>query len=323
MESYEMLEQEFMAWSHCYNPVVCSSGTAALHLALEALLLPKGSQVIVPEFTYIACARACKMAGLQPVFVDCGEDLLINSHQIEQSLTCLTSAIMPVHIYGRLCDMKTIYQIAQRYKLKIIEDRAECPIGSVEWYAQSDAVIWSFYRNKVVCGEEGGLVAFKNSSSASLAKQLRSNGHRDVPYYHTPFGNNYRLSNAHAKLIRQSLANVKENLRRRALIEAAYNVVVPIELQLPPRDMIWMYDIKLPPGVDNQSLVRQLNQLGIAARCAFKPMSAQPEFIGHYDHLQAWAMSQQVLYLPVSVEMSLDQPTQIVETMLQEAGIKC
>ena len=115
MQPHERLELEFADWAGVKNVVACSSGTAALHLALEALELPRGAKVLVPDFTMVACARAVTLAGLVPVFVDCGEDMLISIDQLEQAVYKLNGeahAIMPVHVYGRRCHMAAIYQLS-------------------------------------------------------------------------------------------------------------------------------------------------------------------------------------------------------------------
>jgi len=146
MEAFEELEERLSAWSGCQNVVACSSGTAALHLAFEALQLPIGSQVIMPEFTMVACARAATMAGLRPVFVDCGEDLLMDVEKIEDYVSDLTSAILMVHVYGRVCDMERIRWIAARHNLSIIEDLAEAHGVRPDYHTR--AACWSFYRNR-------------------------------------------------------------------------------------------------------------------------------------------------------------------------------
>src|SRR5262245_15578515 len=104
MEAYQELEQALGRWVGNPNVVVCSSGTAALHLALEALPIPKGSLVLVPDFTMIACARAVTLAGLTPNFIDCGDDLLMDPTAAFLAAPADARAIMPVHVYGRRCN---------------------------------------------------------------------------------------------------------------------------------------------------------------------------------------------------------------------------
>ncbi len=105
--------------------VACSSGTAALTLALRALNIGPGDEVIVPEFTMVASAWAVTYTGATPVFVDCGDDLNIDVTRIEEKITPRTRAVMPVHVYGRRCDMDAVMDLALQYNLRVVEDSAE------------------------------------------------------------------------------------------------------------------------------------------------------------------------------------------------------
>ncbi len=127
-------EEAFAAWNGVAHGVACSSGTAALTLALRALGIGPGDEVIVPEFTMIASAWAVTYTGATPVFVDCADDLNIDVTRVEEKITPRTRAIMPVHVYGRRCDMDAIMDIAHQYNLRVVEDSAEAhgvrPVGT-------------------------------------------------------------------------------------------------------------------------------------------------------------------------------------------------
>lgn len=314
LESYQLLEKEFAEWCGIPNCIACNSGTAALHLALESLGLPPGSQVLVPEFTYVACARACSLAGLHPVFVDCTDDLLMDLTAIDSYVTERTRAIMAVHIYGRRLDMDLVSAIARRKDLFVIEDRAECPIPFGDYVA--DATCWSFYKNKVVHGEEGGMVAYPhNLSQASKSRLLRNQGSRG-DYLHCPRAHNYRLANTQASLVRSSLALVDENLRKRREVEQVYNRRVDRTYQMPNRLVPWVYDICLPLECV-AATIAQLSKAQVEFRCSFKPMSMQPEYIGHYRHLRSYRHSQQVLCLPIDPSMSEQDVAAICDCLPQ------
>lgn len=313
MEPYQELEKKFGEWQGCDNPntVAVSSGTSALHVALESLELPLGSEVIMPDFTMVACARAVVMAGLKPVFIDCGEDLNINPLLLKNALSHKTSAVMAVHIYGRQCAMGDIHVFAQHNGLKVIEDMAE--IHGIKPHPETDAACWSFYKNKIIHGEEGGMIAFKNVENVERAVSLRSLGftHRH-DFYHIPRGVNARMSNAHAKLILESLHDYEWNALRRFELEATYEDNIPKEWQLPNRDAVWVYDVLCPRGTDTQAIVDELNTQGIAARLGFKPMCRQDEFKNcptiRSQATGAISMtafySAHVIYLPVNPEMT-------------------
>lgn len=314
MESYQFLESELGYWIGSQHVVAVNSGTAALHAAIESFQFPLGSEVLVPEFTMVACARAVSLAGLRPVFVDCDDRLLINPEAIEEKITPKTKAIMAVHIYGRLCEMGRLASIAERHGLKVIEDRAEAH-GATHTYTP-DAACYSFYRNKIVAGEEGGAISFKNPEQAAFARRFRSLGFTDAhDFIHEPRGMNYRISNANAQQIRGSLRKLPINLATRRAIVEIYDKHVPVDWQMPEREAPWVYDVLLPRAGIQDVVVENLNREGIAARHGFKPMSEQPEYLGHYSSLNAYRLSQRVIYLPIQPLMPSDEPRRIVDRL--------
>lgn len=348
MEAYQQLEKEFEKWAGVSNAVACSSGTAALHLALESLQLPLGSEVILGDFNMVACARAVTLAGLVPVFVDCGEDLLIDQEQVEMGgiqrfnacggryVERNVRAVMAVHIYGRRCDMDRIRKIAQHYsrmvhgeKLYVIEDLAEA--HGIRPHSDTDAACYSFYRNKIVAGEEGGAVAFLDSGTGSLARQLRSLGFTDAhDFTHVPRGHNYRLANSLAQLIRYSLHGASHNLKLRQQVESWHDEQCPPEWRMPPRDVVWVYDLRIPglTAAQQDAIVQTLNAEGIAARHGFKPLSQQAEYRGCrvVGNGVAERMAREVIYLPVQPTMTEEDVRQtwtVLRRVLDQSGMSC
>lgn len=323
METYERLEK---TWGELVGrtetTVVCATGTAALHLALEAFSFPLGAEVIVPEYTMVACARAVTMAGLKPVFVDCNSDLLINPNLIMKKITSKTVAIMPVHIYGRRCAMDQIIEIANEKNLRVIEDCSEYHGGIL--HPSSDACCWSYYKNKIVAGEEGGVISFavadSENKATNYAKCLRSHGFGpNQDPYHIPRGLSARMSNHHATLILDSLNKLTENLVARKQVEGWYNEMMPTALRMPSRDVVWVYDVRLPARSDQRRIVRSLNQQGIPARYGFLPVSCQPEYrdvLLDTSRLKAFQASQQIIYLPVQPEMTHQTVQETTETLI-------
>lgn len=326
MEPFQQLEHDW-ALVNNLDPegmVACSSGTAALHLALECLELEASShralsQVLVPDFTMVACARAVTLAGLSPSFVDCEEDLLTAPGSFARSCNLATRVLMPVHVYGRQCDMDGIAQIASDLGLYVVEDLAEA--HGVKPHPNSTAAAWSFYRNKIISGEEGGAVYFKNPKRAALARQLRSLGFTDAhDFQHVPRGHNYRMSNSHTSLILDSLKDFERIQDRRRGVEAVYNALVPKEWQMPERDAVWVYDVRIP-SANLVDVVKKLNAEGIAARQAFKPMRSQEEYLksGYYNST-AHRMSREVMYLPVNHNMTEAVVARIVKSLIDAVG---
>ena len=338
MEPYKELEVEFakLYGMDPDNVVACSSGTAALHLGMEAMMLPLYSRVIIPDYTMVACARAVTLAGHFPVFMDCLDNLLISPEETNTFLynrlhdrsrvDPFPNVIMAVHVYGRYCDMDAFDKIRHEYKMILIEDLAEC--HGIRPHHSTDVACWSFYKNKIVHGEEGGMVYFRNKFFAKRARSLRSLGFTEQhDFLHHPRGHNYRLANCLAELILPSLLLLPENLARRREIEKVYNVYCPDTWRMPHRDVVWVYDLKLPKATieEKNAVVAKLNSEGIQARNGFVPMTLQPEYYKK-DHKSSVAHKchREILYLPVqpgvTTEDDIIRAFSIMHTMRQELG---
>lgn len=318
MEPYRQLEIDWSKWNDL-DPdgmVCCSSGTAALHLSLEALQLPQGSKCICPDLTMIACPRAITLAGLEPVFVDCDDTLNLDTDLLGQYVDKdyhlndkSPAAVMMVHIYGRRCKMSVFDGAGvdefTRHQTYLIEDLAEA--HGIKPHPETDAACYSFYKNKIVAGEEGGAVWFRNPEHAKLARQLRSLGFTDAhDFNHIPRGHNYRMSNAHAKLVIDSIGYANINmLDRWQQIERLDNAC-PDEWRQPKHDAPWVYDLRIPGMSSEQQdrVVKALNTVGITARHCFKPCHLQSEYAacqmlsrGKPFRCRSYYASQEVIYL--------------------------
>ncbi len=297
MEAYKRLEKEFAAFTGRKYAVSCSSGTASLHLSLVGLGVGPGDEVIVPDFTMAACAFAVSYTGATPIFVDCDDHLLIDVQKIEAHITPRTKAIMPVHVYGRMCDMRGIGEIASKHKLKIVEDACEVHGARI---GPADISCFSFYRNKIVHAEEGGIIVTDNEELAESIRDLKSMAYgAEHNYFHKRIGYNYRMADAEAELALRSLAEVKENLKKRKEIESWYEELVPAEYKMPAREVVWVYDLLHP---DRDSAVENLKDKG--ARHFFKPMSSFPMYGGKALNPKAQHYAECGMYLPASPEMT-------------------
>lgn len=311
MQPFEQLEHDWAVYNDLdpAGMVACSSGTAALHIALEAMRLSQGSEVIVPDLTMIAVPRAVTLAGLTPVFVDCDDTLNMDTKlRMQCGIIQLpkVNCMIIVHTYGRRVDVETWAQ--SPISAKIVEDLAEA--HGVKPSRYTDAACWSFYKNKIVAGEEGGAVWFRNNDHAALARQLRSLGFTDAhDYNHVPRGHNYRLSNIHASLILDSLRRYEDNVKGRREQERLLDASCPDEWRMPGRDAPWVYDIRVKgmTGTQQDAVVKHLNDIGIAARHAFKPMHMQEEYQGYRlvppdlgCYIKSWVAAQEVIYLPLT-----------------------
>lgn len=275
-ESYVQLEREWAEFNRVEPDcmVACSSGTAALHLAVETL---RPNWLVLPDYTMVACARACVLGDCKVHFVDCRDDLTVVPFHGPRML---------VHVYGRRC-----HEDCYPGQGPVIEDLAEAH-GIVP---RGDAACWSFYRNKVVHGEEGGAVWFKDPLAASRARMLRCLGFTpEHDYNHIPRGHNYRMSNIHAELILVSLRAYEPTARRER--EQQFERACPEQLRMPAREVPWVYDFQVPYARDR--IVRALRALGIAARPGFRPMSTLEEF-SRLPCPNALRWSQRIIYVPI------------------------
>jgi perosamine synthetase len=218
---YKELEKEYAKFVGSKYAVSCNSGTSALHLALMAVGVKKGDEVIIPDFTMAACGFAVEYCGAKPVFVDCDDTLCIDWKLIEKKITKKTKAIMPVHIYGRLCNMPEILKIAKRHRLKVVEDACEAQ-GAV-FESKADITCYSFYENKIIHAEEGGISTTNSKVYENKMNYLKNMafGYKH-DYFHKDIGYNYRMPNSQAVLALNSLYNFPREYTRRRKIEKEF-----------------------------------------------------------------------------------------------------
>jgi dTDP-4-amino-4,6-dideoxygalactose transaminase len=260
------LEQEYAKFCGKKYAVAVSSGTSALHLALIVMGIGKGDEVIVPDFTMVACGYAVAYTGAKVITVDCKDDLNIDENLIEEKITKRTKAIMPVHIYGRLCNMKAINKIAKKHGLKVIEDACEAQGAKT---GNADITCYSLYKNKIISGEEGGIITTNNKDIYDKLQDLKCMAFgKKHNYYHTEIGYNYRITESSARMALESLRNVKENLKKRKAIADDFDKQIPPEWQMPKRDVVWVYDLLPPKGIVFEGDIREF----------FKPLSTMPMF---------------------------------------------
>lgn len=257
---YKELEKQYSEFVGTKYAVAVNTGTAGLHLALVALGVGKGDEVIVPDFTMAACGFAVSYTGAKVVTVDCGDDYNIDPKLIEAKITKRTKAIMPVHIYGRLCDMKAIRKIAKKHKLKIIEDASEAHGATNGEYA--DVTVFSLYKNKIIRAEEGGIICTNSKKLYDKLNYLKNmafdKGHT---YFHKDIGFNYRMSDAQAKLALKSLKDYPKNIKKRRKLELWGK-----------RDAVWVNDTLCETEKERDVIVKSNPN----ARYFFKPLSTMP-----------------------------------------------
>ncbi|MET8681920.1 DegT/DnrJ/EryC1/StrS family aminotransferase [Streptomyces sp. NPDC004647] len=302
-------ESEFAEYNKIARGVACSSGTTALTLALRALGVGPGDEVIVPEFTMIASAWAVTYTGATPVFVDCGDDLNIDVTLIEEKITPRTKVILPVHIYGRRCDMDKIMDLAHEYNLRVVEDSAEAhgvrPVA--------DIACFSLFANKIITAGEGGICLTNDPSLADQMAHLRAMAFtKDHSFLHKKLAYNFRMTSMQAAVALAQTEQLDAILETRREIERRYDEglsgIDGITL-MPPRDVLWMYDLR---AERREELRDFLADEGIETRLFFKPMSRQPGYLNpDWPSLNASRFSEDGLYLPTHTGLTAEDQESI------------
>ena len=217
VEQFEAAFAEFCGVKH---GVSCANGTVALHLALLALGIGPGDEVIVPTLTFVATANAVRYCGATPVFVDCeSETWNIDPGLIESRITSKTKAIIVVHLYGHPVDMDAVMSLANRYRLFVVEDAAEAHgaiyrgrvVGSIGHIGT-----FSFFGNKVISTGEGGMVTTNDLELARVMRQLKEQGmDPNRRYWYPVVGYNYRMTNITAAIGLAQVEKIEWHIQRR------------------------------------------------------------------------------------------------------------
>ncbi len=272
--------------------IACSSGTAALDLAIASLRIGIGDEVIIPTFTIISCASAVIKSGATPIFID-ADPITWNMDvdYIEDAITPKTVAIMAVHIYGLPVDMDPLIEIANKYGLYVIEDAAEL-IGAKYKNKNCGSFghisTFSFYPNKQITTGEGGMVLTNDSEISNRCKSLRNlcfqPGNRFV---HEELGWNYRMTNLQAALGLAQLEKLDLTIKKRKKIGELYTkylkgvnqIILPLKKTNFATNIYWVYGIIIDSKYGTaKKFMEKLKALKIGTRPFFYPMHNQPVF---------------------------------------------
>lgn len=282
----DKFEGMFSSYSDCEYGVTVSNGTVALHLALVALGIGEGDEVIIPDLTFAATINAVLHANATPVIVDIeDQSWCIDPDEIEKSITSKTKAIIPVHAYGQVCDMDSIMNLAKQYSLMVIEDCAEAhgamfkgnKVGSF-----GDIGCFSFYGNKVITTGEGGMCVTNSTKLNDKLRLLRDHGmSKTKRYFHEVVGYNYRMTNLQAAIGLAQLERINEIHKNRFLYEKLYRRIMSdsnfeFQQDLENRKRITWLVCLLVVGNDNNErdlLIELLIDHGIEARPFFYLLS--------------------------------------------------
>ncbi len=322
-DEVEAFEQEFAHFCEAKHAVGVASGFDALTLAIRALGIGPGDEVITVSHTFISTALAVLAAGATPVFVDVDpRTLLIDSSQITKKITSKTKAILPVHLYGNVADMDAVMAIARSRHLFVIEDACQAHgsryrgrrAGSI-----GDVGCFSFYpsKNLGAMGDGGALVT--NSSRVAKQVKILRNVGQQKKNLHTIYGYNSRLDALQAAILRVKLRNLDERNERRRTIAAAYHtafVSLPLRCVEVPKMVTPNYHLFVIENSRRNKLIRFLAKRGIATGIHYPiPVHLQPCMkplgLRRGDLPVTEACAKRVLSLPVFPELKADEIEQV------------
>jgi dTDP-4-amino-4,6-dideoxygalactose transaminase len=342
VETFAQAFGDYVGTKHCIG---CNSGTDALYLALRALNIGPGDEVITSPFTFIATAEAISAVGATPVFVDIDLDTFnLDVAKIEAAVSDRTRAIMPVHLFGRPVDMGPIMDLSARYNLMVIEDCAQAT--GAEWMGQQVGRIgqvgcFSFFPTKNLggCGD-GGALTTNDDNLAATARMLSEHGSR-VKYHHEAIGVNSRLDSVQAAILAIKLRHLDRWNQQRSqvadryhhLLDSVTEVVRPLPVTF-GRSVWNQYTLRLPQataeGQERNQVQQRMREAGVICMVYYPlPLHLQPVYrsLGYQpgDFPQAEAAAHQVLSLPMFPELGAAAQEQVVQTLksvLAEVGLK-
>ena len=296
-------EQDFAAYlGGGVQTMAVNSATAGLHLALEALGIGPGHEVIVPTLTFTATAEVVRYLGAKPVFVDVDPlTLTLDLAAVEAAIGPHTRAVIPVHYAGLACDMDNLLDLAHEYGLKVVEDAAHAfPTrykGRLVGTLDSDATVFSFYANKTMTTGEGGMVVTRDVQLAARVRVMRLHGisqdafarysSRTPAWFYevVAAGFKYNLTDLAAAIGIEQLRKIDRFLARREQLAAAYTEALaglPLRLPAAPQpgsSHAWhLYPVRLLPGArrGRDDLIALLAERGIGTSVHFIPLHRQP-----------------------------------------------
>jgi perosamine synthetase len=322
-------EEKFSEFVNVNHAATVCNGTVALHLALLALGIGPGDEVIVPSLTYIASVNAITYVGATPIFADSLHSTWqINPEEIETLISPRTKAVMVVHLYGQACDMDLIVKIAHKNDIYIVEDCAEA-FGTL--YKGShvgtfgDISTFSFFGNKTITTGEGGMVVSNDLTLIDRARHFRGQGlatHRE--YWHDVIGYNYRMTNIAAAIGVAQLERANELIERKREIANLYKNgmgALPLEFhQEAPNTLhsYWMISILVNNPSQRDELRQHLKVRGIETRPLFYPIHTMPMYSSGFRSLRvADDISRRGINLPSWPDLSQDQIAEIISSICE------
>ena len=308
------LEERFAQVCGVKHAIATTSGTTALHVALLANEIGPGDEVITTPFTFIASVNSILFTGATPIFVDIDEETFnINPALIEAAITPRTKAILPVHLYGYVCDMQALQAIADKHGLKIIEDACQAVGATYQGRVAGSfgTGCFSLYATKNVMSGEGGMVTTNDDAIAEQCRLIRNHGMKRR-YYHEMLGYNFRMSDLHAAIGLAQMDRLAGFTEKRKANAAYLNANLKTVITPKVKDgygHVWhQYTVRVAGGRDRDAAVKQLNDAGVGTG-VFYPVPAHQQgyiqaAVGKVALPVVERVAKEVISLPVHPQLS-------------------
>ncbi len=325
-------EQSFAEFCNVRHAVAINNGTTAIHLALVALGIGEGDEVLIPTLTYIATANAVAYCNAKPVLVDSEPGTMnMDAAQLEAKITPRTKAIIVVHLYGHPVDMDPVMDVALRHGLKVIEDAAEAHgaeyngtrVGGI-----GDCATFSFFGNKIVTTGEGGMVTTNDDELAARLRLYRGQGMDPKRRYWFPVvGFNYRMTNVAAAIGLAQMERIDDALKARQQVAGWYEKAFAAHADIIQRPVVapyahhvyWMYTVQLIGLTDAQrdEVMQIMDANGIETRPVFYPMHVLPPYLEDgAPYPVANQQAAQGINLPTHAELEAEDVERVASSLV-------
>ena len=331
----EEFEQRVAALAGVPHGIAVSSGTAGLHLAVRALGIGPGDEVVTTPFSFVASSNCVIFEGATPVFADIEEETLgLDPERAEAAVSDRTRALLPVDVFGNACGLPQLAAVAERAGIPIVEDSCEALGSSLEGRPLGSwgrIGVFAFYPNKQITTGEGGMVVTDDDALAATMRSMRNQGRDEDGTWlrHVQLGFNYRIDELSAALGVAQMRRREELKAGRDRVVAAYRERlsgqewVRLPGAAPGAEVDWfVYVIRLDPRVDRDRLIGQLAERGVPGRPYFSPIHLQPYYRGRYgfapgDFPVTERVAASTLAIPFSSRLTDEQVDRVCEALVE------
>ena len=331
----EEFEQRVAALAGVPHGIAVSSGTAGLHLAVRALGIGPGDEVVTTPFSFVASSNCVIFEGATPVFADIEEETLgLDPERAEAAVSDRTRALLPVDVFGNACGLPQLAAVAERAGIPIVEDSCEALGSSLEGRPLGSwgrIGVFAFYPNKQITTGEGGMVVTDDDALAATMRSMRNQGRDEDGTWlrHVQLGFNYRIDELSAALGVAQMRRREELKAGRDRVFAAYRERlsghdwVRLPEAAPGAEVDWfVYVIRLDPRVDRDRLIGQLAERGVPGRPYFSPIHLQPYYRGRYgfapgDFPVTERVAASTLAIPFSSRLTDEQVDRVCEALVE------